>query len=660
MTNSAAQHSNWPHPKYRPDIDGLRAIAIIAVVIFHAFPRIMPGGFIGVDIFFVISGYLISTIIFSNLEHERFTLVEFYVRRVRRIFPALILVLISCVAFGWFVLFADEYKQLGKHAAASAAFIQNFILWRESGYFDNAAETKPLLHLWSLVIEEQFYFFWPLLLAFIWKRQWSFLGLIAVIAAVSFAVNIYLISSGHPAAAFFLPFSRAWELMVGGVLAYVVLHRPQLIEKYKDAQSFMGFALILTGLLFVNKDREFPGWWALLPTMGAFFIISAGPSSWLNEKLLANKPMVWIGLISYPLYLWHWPILSYLKIVQGGYSNIQGLVALIASVGLAWLTYHFIEKSFRFGGESRLKVTLLLIAMLFVLILGSILYKQGGVAQRTLEGKSEYLSYFENSAPEWQYFSRTELLKKYRSECDFYDIDKRRIKQATQIPRLSIDKSCYTRNPIHSHSVLLWGDSHGQQLHYGLKNNLPDNWQILMATTSGCHANPSVSAPSSTNSCDQSNWFAIKTILEAKPDVVIVAQASGHSLHMMNQVVKKLKEMGVNKIIFTGPAPHWKPDLPKVIARKLWPNIPQRTLVGIDQEVVALNEALKLNDFKSINGVSFIDLMDFFCNAEGCLTYIGSDYKLGITSWDSAHLTPVASDLLASSVLAKEVISSTK
>jgi len=389
--HSTAQHStphhkhpHLAHPKYRPDIDGLRAIAILAVVIFHAFPSIMPGGFIGVDIFFVISGFLISSIIFSSLERDRFSLVEFYVRRVRRIFPALILVFVSCLAFGWFVLFADEYKQLGKHTAAGAGFIQNFVLWRESGYFDNAAETKPLLHLWSLAIEEQFYFFWPLLFAFVWKRQWSFLRITAVIAAVSFAANIYLILSGHPTAAFYLPFSRFWELMVGGVLAYVVLHRPQLIERHKDAQSFMGFALILAGLLLLNKGRDFPGWWALLPTMGAFFIISAGPSSWLNEKLLANKPMVWIGLISYPLYLWHWPILAFLRIVYVDITNIAKLGAVVAAFSLACLTYYFVEKPIRFRTNKRLSIIALGILFAASGIIGASICKFDSLANPKL------------------------------------------------------------------------------------------------------------------------------------------------------------------------------------------------------------------------------------------------------------------------------------
>lgn len=368
------KHPHLTHPKYRPDIDGLRAIAILAVVIFHAFPGKISGGFIGVDIFFVISGFLISTIIFSSLERDRFSLVEFYLRRVRRIFPALILVLISSMAFGWYVLFADEYKQLGKHTAAGAGFIQNFILWRESGYFDNLAETKPLLHLWSLAIEEQFYIFWPLLLTLVWWRQWSFLRITAFIAAFSFAANIYLIMRGHITAAFYLPLSRFWELMVGGVLAHVVLHRPQLIDKHKDAQSFAGFALILTGLFLLDKGKDFPGFWALMPTLGTFLIISAGPDSWLNQNLFANKLMVWIGLISYPLYLWHWPILAFIRIVFVEPPEHIKAAALVAAVLLAYLTYSLVEKPLRL--KPRRSVTMIIAGLLILTgTLGAVLYK---------------------------------------------------------------------------------------------------------------------------------------------------------------------------------------------------------------------------------------------------------------------------------------------
>ncbi len=183
------------HPKYRSDIDGLRAIAVLSVVVFHAFPSWIQGGFIGVDVFFVISGFLISTIIFESLDKGVFSLTEFYARRIKRIFPALILVLIACFVFGWFALLADEYQQLGKHIAGGATFVSNFVLWHESGYFDNTADTKPLLHLWSLGVEEQFYIIWPLLLWFAYKRKFNLLNISIGITALSFSLNLYQVKN---------------------------------------------------------------------------------------------------------------------------------------------------------------------------------------------------------------------------------------------------------------------------------------------------------------------------------------------------------------------------------------------------------------------------------------------------------------------------------
>ncbi|ARU30791.1 acyltransferase [Sulfuriferula sp. AH1] len=381
------KHPHLAHPKYRPDIDGLRAVAILSVISFHAFPDIMPGGFIGVDIFFVISGFLISTIIFSSLERDRFSLVEFYIRRIKRIAPALILVLLSSLVAGWFLLVAIEFDQLGKHTLGGVGFVENLVLWRENGYFDNTSETKPLLHLWSLAIEEQFYIFWPLLLAFVWKRQWSFLKLTLLIAVVSFAANIYLMQR-HPTAAFYLPVSRFWELMTGGMLAYANLHRPQLIDKFRNAQSALGFTLILSGLLVLNKGRDFPGWWALLPTLGAFFIISAGPAAWLNQKLLSTKPMVWIGLISYPLYLWHWPLLSYLRIVDAEALRYEKLGAIIIAIVLAWLTYWFIEKKIRTAKNASVTALILFLLLLATGLLGAMVYMHQGYPERPINKQS--------------------------------------------------------------------------------------------------------------------------------------------------------------------------------------------------------------------------------------------------------------------------------
>jgi len=323
------------HSKYRPDIDGLRAVAILSVVGFHIFPEKIPGGFTGVDIFFVISGFLISTIIFSSLERDRFSLVEFYIRRIRRIFPALILVMIVCLAVGWFALIAYDFKPLGLHIAAGAGFVSNYVLWKESGYFDRAATAKPLLHLWSLAVEEQFYIFWPLLLSFVWKKKWRFISIVIGIAIFSFAINIYLTGS-YQNASFYLPVARFWELMTGGVLAFIVLHRPDLNSRYKNGQSVLGIALVALGVVLLNKQSAFPGWWALLPSIGAFLIISAGPEACLNRTLFSFKPMVWIGLISYPLYLWHWPILSYLRITRGEPSLKLKIFVIGISILLAW------------------------------------------------------------------------------------------------------------------------------------------------------------------------------------------------------------------------------------------------------------------------------------------------------------------------------------
>ncbi|KAB2889547.1 MAG: acyltransferase, partial [Desulfobulbaceae bacterium] len=204
---------------YRPDIDGLRAIAVVIVLIFHAFPENMPGGFVGVDVFFVISGYLISGLIFADLQKGSFRFSDFYARRIRRIFPALILVLAASSLLGWFLLLPDEFAQLGRHVAGGAGFVSNFVLLGEAGYFDSEAELKPLLHLWSLGIEEQFYFIWPLLLFVAWKKRWAPLTLILLLLTGSFAFNIDRVHD-HPTSTYFLPFTRFWELMIGCTLAY--------------------------------------------------------------------------------------------------------------------------------------------------------------------------------------------------------------------------------------------------------------------------------------------------------------------------------------------------------------------------------------------------------------------------------------------------------
>lgn len=312
---------------------------------FHAFPNVIGGGFIGVDIFFVISGFLITTIILENLQSGSFSFIEFYSRRIRRIFPALFLALLTCYAFGWFTLYASEYKQLGEHIAAGAGFLQNLVLWSESGYFDNSSDTKPLLHLWSLAIEEQFYIFWPLVLWAAFKKKFNVLKVVLLILIISFATNILTIGS-NPIAAFYSPISRFWELLIGAVWAYLSVTKESIANKfsikYSNVLSVTGLFLMALAIFVLNKKSAFPGWWALLPTLGAVLLIAAGKDGWANKNIFSNKLMIWFGLISYPLYLWHWPLLSFGQIITAGkLSAFYKIILIIISIALAYLTYRY-------------------------------------------------------------------------------------------------------------------------------------------------------------------------------------------------------------------------------------------------------------------------------------------------------------------------------
>ncbi|HEX5278296.1 MAG TPA: acyltransferase family protein [Fluviicoccus sp.] len=390
-------NANLSHPKYRPDIDGLRAVAVLAVVVFHAFPDWLEGGFIGVDVFFVISGFLISSLIFENLDKGTFSFSEFYARRIRRIFPALLVMLISSLIFGWFALLPDELNQLGKHAAAGAGFVSNIVLWSEVGYFDSAADKKPLLHLWSLGIEEQFYMVWPLIVWLAWKKRFNILFLLMVAVLFSMGLNVKIVHQ-YPEAAFYSPATRFWELLCGSVLAWFSLYEQSNAGRFdgalrrllaksrfqdgnlnrmiRDGFSVFGLLLVFGGFFILHENLSFPGFWACIPVMGALLVIWAGPEALVNRKLLANRMLVWIGLISFPLYLWHWPILAFGHIIYSGVPPFDvRIISMLVSVLLAWLTVKFIEKPLRFGNQrSRQKVAGLSILMLGVALAGFVVY----------------------------------------------------------------------------------------------------------------------------------------------------------------------------------------------------------------------------------------------------------------------------------------------
>lgn len=394
--------------QYRSDIDGLRAIAVLSVVGFHAFPTIINGGFIGVDVFFVISGFLISSILFQGLDKGTYSIVNFYARRIKRIFPALLIVLVCSYIFGWFALLSDEYKQLGKHISSGAIFASNLQLWSEAGYFDNSAETKPLLHLWSLGVEEQFYIIWPIILWLMWFRKNNLMATIICLVVTSFCLNLMIIQT-DAIEAFYSPLTRFWELLCGSMVAWFMLRRKekltnikqsffQCIEKNNnklkyakiDAKrisniaSISGLMILVFGFWHITKDSRYPGVWATIPVLGAVLIILAGNEAWINRKVLSNNIAVWIGLVSYPLYLWHWPLLTFARIVEGKEPSFElRILAIALSFLLAWFTYKMVECPMR--GEKRTtgKVTLLLIAMLIVGYVGFYTYKNDGLDFRT-------------------------------------------------------------------------------------------------------------------------------------------------------------------------------------------------------------------------------------------------------------------------------------
>ncbi|OFW87828.1 MAG: hypothetical protein A3J37_01445 [Alphaproteobacteria bacterium RIFCSPHIGHO2_12_FULL_45_9] len=376
------------HPKYRPDIDGLRAVAVLSVLFFHAFPDLLRGGFIGVDIFFVISGFLISTIIFQNLQSNSFSFIEFFSRRIRRIFPSLFVVMASSFIAGWFILSADEYRMLGKHMVGGATFISNILLWRESGYFDSDADTKIFLHFWSLGIEEQFYIIWPLMLWAGWKRKINLFYMLLGFAAISFFLNIWGVND-QPVSTFFSPQTRFWELLVGAGLAYMTLYKTDILQKYKKGdgtkQSVIGLLLIISSIILVTKEVAFPGWWAVLPVAGSALLIFAGPDAWVNRKILASKPFVWVGLISFPLYLWHWPLLTFARIIEVDLPPLWvRAILVLVSIVLAWASYQFVEKPLRFGQNPKRNTVILAGLMALMALVGAVTFIKDGFMGRSV------------------------------------------------------------------------------------------------------------------------------------------------------------------------------------------------------------------------------------------------------------------------------------
>ncbi len=431
-------------PKWRHDITGLRALAVLPVLIFHAFPFLIPSGYFGVDIFFVISGYLISGIIFRGLQTGKFSYLEFYRRRIKRIIPNLLLVLLAVLILGWFIMTAKEYRALSFDLRASSFFYQNLHLIRGRGYWDESSTLLPLLHLWSLSIEEQFYIVFPLICAFLWRFKSKKLlgGFVVLFTVYSFCSCMH---AHIPERAFYWPINRFWELGAGILISYVECFKiwdfKSISLRWRQLMSSVGFVLVVYAM--ISHTAVHPSFKTLMPVIGTMLIIAAGKECFIN-RLLSLRPLVFIGLISYSLYLWHWPLLAYLRLNSGNVSQLQLVLALLATLLISTVIYYAVENPLRHSswhfGRVGVSSVLLMLLIAFTIVQTQIC-KIDAHYPRAVTLK-------------WSQF-----LKDTRRRVDFNKCEQ------TKIADLNI-----VSFPTHAQpEILMIGDSHAEQYYYRMQ-----------------------------------------------------------------------------------------------------------------------------------------------------------------------------------------------
>jgi peptidoglycan/LPS O-acetylase OafA/YrhL len=624
MIDVRASHS------YRPDIDGLRALAVAVVVVFHAFPRLLPGGFVGVDVFFVISGFLITGIILGAQARGEFTFRDFYRRRIARIFPALAVVVAASLVIGWLVMLASDFRRLGTSAAAAGVFGANVAFWRESGYFDVVAARKPLLHLWSLGVEEQFYLVWPPLLVLAARLRWNAGVVIGSVGLLSLGVSLATTGS-QPDAAFFLPFARMWELALGAFLAWRQQEGRLAFAVRPDIMSGIGLALIAASCVFIDAGDAFPGWLALLPVAGAALLVSAGPAAWVNAKLLSLRPVVFIGLISYPLYLWHWPLLAFARgRTPDELGTVHRFVLIAVSAVLAWATYEFLERPIRSGRFARAAWrTPALVAALSVATITALFVGTGTVPTRL------DLAYPQLSRVTFDYRSA------YRSGiCHFEVRDSGRPMDAA-----CVDSSFGVSGV---RSVLLLGDSHAAHLYPGLRALAREGgWALAQYTADAC--GPAASA--STHSCRGVDATALEFIAKRTPGIVVLASAWDRvDIEDLAATVAALRAAApAARIVIVGPVPQWAEPLPIVVLRYLrqHPGEPTPLYMKEGLKDEPANNDARLRRGLANQRVTYVSALSELCASEGCLAMVDGEP----VAWDASHLTGSGSRLMARAIL---------
>jgi peptidoglycan/LPS O-acetylase OafA/YrhL len=506
--------------KYRPDIDGLRALAVLPVLFFHARVPGFSGGFVGVDIFYVISGYLITSLILKDIVGGRFSFVTFYERRMRRIFPALFGVLFFCIVAGAVLYAPRDFMAFGKSMMAMTFFASNVFFKRQGGmegYFGGAAELQALLHTWSLSVEEQFYLFFPaaLLLLIRWAKGRAAQSLL-VVAIVSFLICLWA-TLHRPLAAFYILIPRAWELLIGTLLAMKAV--PPLNRRgSREIAGLVGLGLIVCAVVFLTKDSTFPGLNALFPCLGAWLIVYAGENGPSCLKtILSFQPLVFIGVISYSLYLWHWPVLVFSRYFSAGdLDAVETAIALMFSLVMAFVSFEFIEGPFR-GGDSQFTrrqiFSLGLAVSLLSVALASAIYYFHGFPGR-YPGMTRQLV-----------LSNSDRKDDYQEVCGNW---KNEVLSLSDITFCTIGS-----NP--TRKIMFWGDSHVQQL-YPLIKKLHDSGElqdhgVLLAIANGCPPTEHMNTMDKGYHCDSFAKFAMMRAEEKDVDTVFMGFNTWWSVH---------------------------------------------------------------------------------------------------------------------------------
>lgn len=626
--------------EFRKDINGLRAIAVMAVVLYHFNASLMPGGFAGVDVFFVISGFLMTGIIFRGLDNKNFSILRFYTARANRIVPALAILCMVLLFLGWFFLTPYDYKSLGKHAVSSIGFISNFVYWRESGYFEATSHEKWLLHTWSLSAEWQFYIIYPIFLVLMQKIV-SLKTIKTTILVGTLFGFIFCVMATYkwPNPSYYLLPTRAWEMMLGGV-AY--LYPFKLKSQGKRIIEALGLAFIVSSYFLISKNNPWPGYLAFFPVLGSFLIIQAQRNdSFFTNNYLFQK----IGSWSYSIYLWHWPLVVCVYYFSLGDMFIY--FGVLLSVLFGFLSNRYVE-SIRFRNDFNFSLDCLKCKPIyFALVAGTVgwgvLITDGvnnPIRSMSVSDEAKYISKYSRDN------YRKYLTDAYRLECDFFDGDSY-ISKSEGIP-----EEC-TNNGVGG--VFIWGDSHAQALSYGIRE-LFQGVNINQVATSSCRPlvkEDNISSGEFKHACDRSNERAKKEILKIKPDVIILAQRIGHDKNNYNEILNYLHEYGVkSKLILVGPVPQWELSLPSIIAKRHF-KTDERKFLGNSfvDEVFEINSALHLKYNGS--GIKHISIIDGLCDRNGCIAKV-DDMNTPLV-WDYGHLSLEGSKYVVDKLLKSEI-----